>query len=382
MLTTQVQFPSVQPNQRLALLAATSGHSGVDHLWRQLIQQCADWHIPVDVLQIRGHGPYLGSVDHHWVRIIDLPSKHVYTAIPFLIRYLRQQRPSALLCDKDRVNRSVIFARMMARVKTRIVVRLGTTVSVNLAARSRVERWLQYYSMRYWYPYADAVLVPTDSVADDLIRFAALPRQHIHVVASPIIDSQRIIAARQMAPVHPWFEPDQPPVIIGVGELSARKDFATLIRAFALVYRRCSCRLMILGRGRRYSALLTLAKQLGVASAVTLLGFQADPYPFMCQARVFALSSQWEGLPVALIEALALHTPVAATACPGGTADLLHNHACGLLTAVGDSYALANALMHWLQVPKPDASVFEHCIAPYHRAPATAAYLRVLKVID
>jgi len=369
--------PKTGVSGRLAIFAATSGHSGVDRIVRNLAIQLDAWGIGVDLLRIRGHGPEIqtGALAH--ARLVDLGAGHVTTSLPALVRWLRLERPAALLTDKDRVNRIAIIARRLAGVDTRLCVRLGTTVSVNLAGRGRTERWLQRASFRHLYPRADAVIVPSQGVAVDLSDYAGLDGRRIRIVRSPIVTPQlRALAAAQCD--HPWLAPDQPPVLLGAGELSFRKDFATLVRAFARVRRERACRLMILGRGRRSAELRALAEQLGVAADLDLPGFTPNPYAFMSRAALFVLSSRWEGFGNVLVEALACGTPAVSTDCPSGPAEVLGDGRCGTLVPVADDAAMAAAIGHWLD-RRPDPALFEQAIAPYRVAASARAYLQVLR---
>lgn len=359
----------------LAVFAATSGHSGVDRVLANLVPAIARLGLAVDVLGVEGHGPAFETLPPG-VRRLPLGAAHVTTAIPALVRYLRRERPTALLSDKDRVNRAALLARSLARVPTRVGVRLGTTVSVNLASRGAVERRVQTASMRWLYPAADAILVPSAGAADDLAAHAGLPRGRIRVVPSPIL-TPRMLALAGEAPAHPWFSDAGPPVILGVGELSERKDFATLLRAFARLRAERPCRLVILGEGRRRGELEALAAELGVAADFALAGFVANPYPCMARAAAFALASRWEGMPVVLIEALALGTPCVACDCPSGPREVLQGGTVGGLVPVGDDLALAAALAAQLDAPTP-AERSRAAVASYTDEGSARAYLAAL----
>ncbi|MGE0681501.1 MAG: glycosyltransferase [Candidatus Binatia bacterium] len=145
--------------------------------------------------------------------------------------------------------------------------------------------------------------------------------------------------------VHPWFTPSSPPVILSVGRLAKQKDFPTLLRAFARVRATRRARLMILGEGRKRKHLECLIKTLGIADDVALPGFVLNPFPYMARAAVFVLSSAWEGLPGALVEAMACGCPVVSTNCPSGPAEILDEGTYGPLVPVGDETALARAIL-------------------------------------
>jgi glycosyltransferase involved in cell wall biosynthesis len=136
---------------------------------------------------------------------------------------------------------------------------------------------------------------------------------------------------------------------------------------------------VILGEGRQRQPLEALVRELGLAADVCLPGFVADPYPQLARAALFVLSSRCEGLPVALIEALACGTPAVSTDCPSGPRELLQGGRVGALVPVGDIDALVAAMTVTLDTP-PAAEVLRAAAAPYAVQAAAGAYLDALRV--
>jgi len=364
-----------QPDSIVAIFVATSGHSGVDRLIQHLVPAISRRCYPVDVLKIQGHGPHLEKLPRG-VRLIELETKHVYTSFPALVRYLKRSRPAVMMTDKDRVNRTAILARACSRVATRLVVSSGTTISIDLAHRGPYERLLQRSSMGQLYRLADKVIVPSQGVAEDMAAYTGLPIDRIEVVLCPVVPEE-LFSRPQPRPDHPWFQSGEPPVILGVGELGPRKDFTTLVRAFAIVRRQRPCRLVIIGRGKLHDDLIALANELGVNRDVDLPGFKPTPYRYMAHAAVFAFTSLWEGNPFVLPEALAVGTPVVATDCPSGPREVLRNGRYGHLVTVGDVNALAEAILKTLQAPLP-ADTLREAARPYEIECSTTAYLKAM----
>ncbi len=342
-------------SERIAVFLATSGHSGVDRVMGNLLPEMARQGVRVDLLKIRGHGPRLNDTPPG-LRSIDLGVSHVNSALPRLAAYLLRKRPRAILTDKDRVNRISILAGLMTGMKSRVVVRMGTTVSENLRRRSPLSRHAQLLSIRLLYPRAHRVLVPSEGARDDLIAIAPSLAGSVRVVSSPIID--RGFRSRASAPLeHPWFQSQDVPVILGVGELCERKDFATLMKGFALASAEREMRLVILGEGKKRKMLLELAEGLGIQERVDMPGFAPNPLPYMAAASCFCMTSRCEGLPVALVEALACGTPAVATDCPSGPREVLAGTGAGILVPVGDPAAVADALLRLLSSPPPAEQV-------------------------
>jgi len=366
---------------RIACFFSTSGHSGVDRAAQHLIPALARRGYQVDLLKVRRHGPHLPEIPPG-VRVIDLGSRHTYGCLPALVGYLRRERPAVLLSDKDRVNRTALFARTLARIgtplPTRLVFSSGTTISIDLATRGPLERWVQRNSMGRLYPFADQVIVTSAGVADDMAAYTGLARALIRVVPSPVVP-ESLFTADLPRPDHPWLGDPAAPLILSAGELCHRKGFDTLLRAFARVRSQRPCRLMILGRGGERAALLALATELGVAQDFALPGYVPQPYAFMAHADLFAFTSRWEGLGFVLIEALAVGTPAVATDCPSGPREVLQNGRYGPLVPVDDAAALAQAMLDTLDAPLPAARL--HAAArPYAIEAATDAYLDAMRL--
>jgi len=364
-----------QSGALIAVFVATSGHSGVDRLVQHLVPSMARRGYSVDVLKIREHGPL---IEHQpqGVPVIDMKAKHVYSSFPALIRYLKHHRPTVMLTDKDRVNRTAILARALSRVPTRLVLSSGTTISIDLDNRGAFERWMQKRSMKYLYPYAENIIVTSEGVADDMAEYTGLARKRIQVVPCPVVANE-LFGFQLPRPDHPWFRADAPPVILGVGELGPRKDFVTLVHAFARLRANQNCRLLILGKGHQRDHLLSVANELGVAKDIDLPGFESNPYPFMAHAAMLAMSSRWEGLGFVLIEALALGTPVVSTDCPSGPREILDGGRFGLLVPVGDAERLAHAIADTLRNPLP-AAFLQEAARPYEIERSTSAYLKTM----
>jgi len=176
---------------------------------------------------------------------------------------------------------------------------------------------------------------------------------------------------------HPWLVPGPPPVVLAAGRLTAQKDFPTLLRAFARLVPERDLRLMILGEGPDRAALEAEIEALGLGDRVALLGFQANPFSYMARARLFVLSSAWEGLPGVLIQAMACGTPVVSTDCPSGPREVLEGGRLGPLVPVGDAEALARAIMQTLDAPLP-AEILKARAAQYGLAPVSRRYLAAL----
>lgn len=131
---------------------------------------------------------------------------------------------------------------------------------------------------------------------------------------------------------------------LAVGRLEAQKDYPNLLHAFADVARGCrSTRLAVVGDGPLRGELKALANRLGVAEKISWLGLRDDVPHLLKAADAYVMSSEWEGLPMVLLEASAAGLPIVATDV-GGVREIVAPEAGGTLVAARDHTGLADAM--------------------------------------
>lgn len=274
------------------------------------------------------------------------------------VRLIRQEQPEALLITAALLDGFVpILAKQIARTPTRLAIHNNSHWSKALEIYPLLSRnrLLAVWGSRVLYPRADAILAVSQGVAQDVARVLRIPKERIHVVYNPTITPD--LYAQSLIPVeHPWFKADQPPVVLAVGRLEFLKGYDILLEAFAKVRSEVEARLVILGKGSLQEVLRAHAARLGISEQVDMPGFDPNPYRYMRQARVFVLSSRYEGLPNVLIQALACGCPVVSTNCPSGPAEILDGGKYGKLVPVGDVEALAEAIVCTLREPRSEIS--------------------------
>ncbi len=146
--------------------------------------------------------------------------------------------------------------------------------------------------------------------------------------------------------------------ISAMGRLSSEKDYPTLLRAFAIVHgKHASYRLEIYGEGSQKTQLLQLAQELGIGDAVDFCGADPKAILHIADAACYVLSSKYEGMPNALMEAMAVGLPCVATDCPNGPAELIRHGENGLLVPVGNVEKLSAAILRMIE----DTTFAEGC---------------------
>lgn len=141
--------------------------------------------------------------------------------------------------------------------------------------------------------------------------------------------------------------------IITACRLTEQKNLPMLIRAFAIFYgNHPDYRLEIYGKGEQLESLQALCRELGIAQAVTFPGHSTDIHRIMATSAAFVLTSNFEGLSNAMLEALAIGIPTICTDCPpGGAREYITDGANGFLVPVGDVAALAEKMERLVSDP-------------------------------
>lgn len=330
---------------KLFIVRPTLGEGGADRVTLTLLRELPRERFEPTLVLMRAEGVLLSEVPPD-VQIRSLDARSLWTAWIPLVMLLREHRPQILFSTSSGTNMIAALAQLLSDRAGRLVLSERTSLQSSSSWKKRIQRWLK----RVLYPCADRVTTVSRGLKQELIEHLGLPQTMISVVYNPIIDARLETEAAE--PVqHRWFTDKgeaEKQVVLAAGRLVPQKDYPTLLRSFAELRRTRDARLVILGEGPERSGLERLAETLGVSRDVDFPGYDSNPFRYMARCSVFVLSSRSEGLPGALIQAMACGAPVIATDCPFGPAEILETPGSGILVKVGDSGGLASALRRLL----------------------------------
>jgi glycosyltransferase involved in cell wall biosynthesis len=285
----------------------------------------------------RRSGALLHHLDLSKVRVVDLGmrSKVDVRAVWRLYRLLRAERIEVLYSFLFHAH---VAGRLAARM-ARLPVVLAAQQTMGLEGRLR--NLLTTGTTRW----CTKVIAVSRNVEQFVVNTMRIPRSKVTTIYN-CVD-----VAKFPAPTaSPLRTPGRPTLGI-VARLSIEKDHLALLQALKLVREaHPDARLLIAGEGPEEARLREFVSQSGLTGGVEFLGRVEDVPAVLSAVDVYVQSSRTEGLPCAVLEALAAEVPVVATRV-GGTDEVVEHRRTGLLVEPGDSRAMAEAACWLLERP-------------------------------
>ncbi|MEM9886783.1 MAG: glycosyltransferase [Bacteroidota bacterium] len=344
---------SIGKNNYVVLFCNTLNGGGAERVMVTLANGFVQRGLKVDFLLCQKVGSLLEELNSS-VRIIDLRTSRTRNVIFKLARFLFKNKPDVLLSTQTHVNITSVLANWLSFKSTKNVIREASTPSV--ASERYIKNPLLKSFYKKVYLSADAIISVSLESRKDIASYYRTNENRIHNIYNPIY-SKQLVQEAQKTVEHTWIKDIDKQVILGMGRIAPPKNFPNLIRAFAMVHQKMpNTRLILLGGTRPrfmhiYEEVCSIIEQNQLEEVVDLHGFVSNPFAYLSKADLFVLSSDWEGLPGSLIQALACGCPVVSTMCKSGPTEILDNGKYGYLVKTNDSLALAEAMINTLRNP-------------------------------
>jgi len=280
------------------------------------------------------------------VNYVELLESHSFdtTILPRLRRLVRERAIDIVHAHDYKTN---VLAWLLSRLEA--IIPLSTVHG--WTGHSARERWVYYPLDKRVLRMFPAVIAVSSDARRELVERGARP-DNVHVVLNGI-DHMAFRRDRGLEPdARRALSLAAADVVIGaVGRVEPQKRFDLLLDAFAALRTRHSrLKLVIAGAGSRLDELREHANRLNLGDSCQLLGNRTDIARLHHAFNLFVQSSDYEGTPNAVLEAMAFETPVVATSA-GGTAEILRHGIDGLIVAPRDSGAIASAIESVLRDP-------------------------------
>jgi glycosyltransferase involved in cell wall biosynthesis len=297
--------------------------------------------------------PHTQHLREMGVPMLELRQRNAYDlpALLAIMRYIRKH-------EIDVVHTHLLAADIMGRaagfLTGRPVVSTIHNSRIDLDEEPARRRWLERVTARHM---CRKLITVSEELREETAQWFGLPLRKVVAIPNGV-DTSRYMG-------HPRLDPATKleltggvyPIAVNVGRMVPQKGQMHLLDAFQMVLKeRPDARLVMLGDGEERAKLEARVRELGIEGGVLFTGYRGDVERVLAASEIFVLSSLWEGLPVALLEAMAAGCAPVATAV-GGVPGVLHGEDTGLLVPPADPRALADALLMLFNDPERAARI-------------------------
>lgn len=263
-----------------------------------------------------------------------------YAAFPMAV-YLRKNKPEFLLVFGNEMTIILNKLRKCRIVNTKIIVRVLNNLNIRLSKEDKVSPIVENYLLKAQKNLRDVehLISQCDGMEEMLIEGQLATKERITTIYNPVSEYLIQCVDRKM-------EKNCEKQIVFIGRVDPQKNLTHLVQAFAKVLeKRPHTKLRLIGDGNSRESLTQLINKLGISDKVTIEGINPHIEEVYAEADVVALSSEYEGMPNCLIEAIGCGIPIVSYDCPIGPAEIVVDGVNGYLVEYNNIEQLAERLI-------------------------------------
>ncbi|CCW30450.1 glycosyltransferase [Xenorhabdus nematophila] len=243
-----------------------------------------------------------------------------------LALFQQKGKPALVISNLHKTDRIVVKSKVLINCNVWHCIH-GIFSQSYLSHKKGFSYWIKKEKIKKVYRSRNLICV-SDAVGNDLLKNIMILPKQIRTIYNPFDFAQIREKASENNPYHGMS------YILHVGRFHQVKRQDRLIEAFAKA--NLPCKLLIVGQGSKEmeESLQKIIHQHKLDDKVILAGFHSNPHPIINEAKAVVISSDSEGLPTVLIEALICHTPIVSTDCPGGVREIMTDELKNYLSAL------------------------------------------------
>lgn len=291
-----------------------------------------------------------GEKIEHAIKIRYIGNGNIMSAFIPMLSEIKKNSPNFIISASFHANCLAILASFFSSKSTKFIIADHPSIDAALKEFSFIKRTIWRILIFVLYRMAYKHVAISKGVANAMSKFSGINKSKINLIPNPVINDEIYTQSSKFV-THPFFKLNKP-ILLYVGRLSHEKNVGNIIRSFKKSQKSISSRLLIIGDGPQKRKLEKLVIEECINKKVSFLGHKDNPYPYFVHADLFVLSSNREGLPTVLIEALAFNLKIVSTDCPSGPREILRDGLYGKLVKLNDSDAFSHAIVTSLREPK------------------------------
>jgi len=258
--------------------------------------------------------------------------------------YLLKNQPTYFIATQNYLS-LITYPISVIFIKTKFCFREANNPYLNKMNNNIIINKVLNFFIQFIYKSSKYIVAPSIGVKDKMEKFYNI-KSKVTVINNPVNIDMIITESKKLDPKYDKFF--NIPCIINVGRLDKQKNHALLIDAFYLVSKEYKCNLIIVGRGKEKNNLNILIKKYNLENNVFIFEKINNPFALILKSTLFVLTSDYEGFPNSILEALTLGLPVISTDCECGPREILENGKYGTLIKNNDLNQLKDNILKYL----------------------------------
>ena len=360
--------------KRILFIRPSLGAGGADKVTLTLLQHFDRSKFDVELCLMKSSGVLVSQIPND-VPVQVIGVKSIFHTVPYFIK-LYKENFDYLYATSSGISVPLLIAKVFSNGKIDTIISERT--SFIRKKKGSIKHRLLFILKKRLSVYANTVTVVSDSIKKELLEHTNIKEKNIQRVYNPVVPSNLNDLANEKADYD--FNDEKYQTIVAIGRLEPVKNFDLILDSLPLITS-SNYRLIILGDGSLFDHFTERIKSENLSDKVILKGYTANIYPYLQGADVFVLSSDFEGMPGALIQAMAMGKCCIATNCPTGPAELIQDGKNGFLVNVKDTVSLAARLDETLNnklLRKQLGSKASENVSQYETIAAVSSYFDFL----
>lgn len=239
----------------------------------------------------------------------------------YLLKEILSSKNSTVLCFQG-----IVYCTILCRIfSSRVIIRSNSSPS------GWSKNSLKKFLYKKIYNMADTIIVNSLAFKEELSKKFNLKSVCIY---NPL--DKKIILKKSKKKIKFNFFKKNTYNIISMARFAEQKDHECLIKSINNLKNKKNIRLLLLGNGPKKDQIVNMIDKFKLNKYIKIVNFKKNPYPYLKKSKLFILSSNFEGLPNVLLEAIALNKFVISSDCPTGPKEILDSGKGGILFKIGD----------------------------------------------
>ena len=336
---------------KIHVFIAHMGIGGAERVCVNLANEFADKGNEVHIVVLNLENDVNTHLLDSRVQVHPLGVSRLRYAAPAMLGYVKKYRPPFLFVFGNEMAVILNKMRKLHLLNIPLVVRVLNNVNISLAKEDNVSPIVESYLQKAQKQLADMehVIAQCDAMKEQLLEKKLVKKEQISRVYNPV---SRDLIAKTMEIRIPFArrEVDRTREIVFIGRLDPQKNLPHLVEAFTMLYKKMpnTC-LRLIGNGNLTDAIKKMVEDKGLSEWVSFEGVCKDMEKIYAKADMIVLSSEYEGMPNCLIEAIGCGIPIVSYDCPIGPREIVVDDVNGYLVKYNDINQLAEKMEECLK---------------------------------